>query len=319
MRVAVVGARGFVGGATVEALIQRAVDVRPVRAPRLAPVHAQVATLDGLPQVVSDHRDVVSDLAAELQGCGAVVNAAGDPDASSRDGGRLHAANAVLPVLIARAADEAGVPRLVHVSSAVVQGRQPILDDSSTLAPFSAYSLSKARAEEMLAGLERPDIVVYRPPSVHSADRRVTRSLSAIARSPLSSVAAPGTDPSPQAHIENVADAIAYLAVCPQRPAAVVAHPWEGLTTAGLLRLLGDRDPVRVPRPLASAVVTTLGALGRRVTAMAAHARRVEMVWFGQAQAESWLERSDWSPPAGDQSWRRIAQDTRSSSIGEIT
>jgi hypothetical protein len=146
---------------------------------------------------------------------------------------------------------------------------------------------------------------------VHSADRRITRALTALAGSPLSSVARPGTAPTPQAHIDNVGDAIAFLAVCPEQPPPVVMHPWEGFTTAEFMELLGGRPPRRVPAWLTTAVITALRASGGTLRPVAANARRLEMMWQGQGQAVSWLERSGWVAPAGREAWLRTAAEVR--------
>lgn len=306
MTVAVFGASGFVGGAVLQALQDRGVPTVPLTTPRLPPVEPRAVA-----ELVTSLSHVVTDLAVSISGCQAVVNAAGDPNASSRDRRHLVAANAALPLLVARAAEQAGVPRMVHVSSAVVQGRRPVLDETPATQPFSDYSRSKALAEDLLRGLVNPRVVIYRPPSVHSVDRRVTRSLVAVAQSPLSSVAAPGDAPTPQAHIDNVGDAVAHLAVCSEQPPLIVMHPWEGFGTADFLRLLGDREPLRVPAWPAQWVTRFLRLVGAQVPPVAANVRRLEMIWFGQGQATSWLQHHGWTPPAGKDAWTRTAKHVR--------
>lgn len=132
-----------------------------------------------------------------------------------------------------------------------------------------------------------------------------------LARSPLSSVARPGSSPSPQALLDNVADAIAFLATTGMQPPPIVAHPSEGLTAANLLELLGGRVPREIPRPLARGAVALLTMVGRAVPYVGANARRVEMLWFGQSQATSWLSEAGWEPPLGHDAWlalgRRLA------------
>ncbi len=306
MTVAVVGASGFVGAAVVKALADRGVESRSVVTPRLLPMDPEEAA-----DAVARSTPAIHDLASTLQGCRAVVNAAGDPDASSRNLPALIAANAAVPLLIGQAAVLADVPRFVHVSSAAVQGSKGVLDETLDTQPFSAYSASKALAEGLLLDLLDTRVVVYRPPGVHGADRRITRTLVAVARSPLASVAAPGTAPTPQAHIDNVGDAVAFLAVCPEQPPAIVMHPWEGFTTASLLHLLGAREPLLVPRRVATAVTSLLHRVGTRVEPVAANARRLEIIWHGQRQAGSWLERAGWTPPAGDDAWAQTATAAR--------
>jgi len=300
-RIAVFGASGFVGRATAAALAAREVDVIPIRAPRLPPTAASSARA-----FVREHPDLVADLAESVGDVSAVVNAAGDPRASSGDESALVAANSLVPGLLAAAVVLADCPRFVHVSSAAVQGPAPTLDSTPTVAPFSAYSRSKALGEALAREFGGASAVIYRPPGVHGVDRRVTRMTARIAHSRVSSVARPGTAPTPLTLLTNVADAIAFLATTSQQPPGIVAHPWEGLTTSSVLSLLGDREPAQIPAPLARAVVSALRAAGRALSPLAGNARRIEMLWFGQLQADSWLTAAGWRPPAGEDAWREL-------------
>jgi len=301
--VVVFGATGFVGRATVDALRSRGAEVKTLRAPRLPPSRAHQVR-----ESLANHDALVAEIAQELAGADAVVNAAGNPDASLRDEASLMAANAVLPAVLAKAIRLAGVSRFVHVSSAVVQGAAPKLDQSAHTAAFSAYSRSKVLGELLAQEYGAPATVAYRPPSVHGPDRRVTRLTARIARSPISSVARPGSSPSPQTLLKNVADAIAFLATTEAQPPAIVAHPSEGLTTASVLTYLGGREPREIPRALAKTMVAVLTACGKVLPQVAANARRVEMLWLGQSQAPSWLTEAGWSPPAGHDAWRELGR-----------
>lgn len=305
--VALVGASGFVGSAVKAELVKAGATVREVRAPRLACAAASLEELrDAVDDAVSSHTELVG----LLCGADAVVNAAGDPDASSADRGRLIGANALLPGLLLEAARRARVPRLVHISSAVVQGNSPLLDESDMMHAFSPYSESKILGERVLTkfGEKAADgVVIYRPPSVHAASRRVTRRIAKIAASPLATVAAPGTQPSPQALIGNVASAVAFLALCPATPPVRVIHPWEGMTSAGLMRTLGDgRAPRVIPRALARALVSVANTLALLVPRLRADVRRVELLWFGQRQGRSWLSTQGWTPPLGQSAWENL-------------
>jgi hypothetical protein len=178
-RIAVIGASGFVGSAVVDAARSAGHDTLSLSGPRLA-------TAD------TTHENVITALAAQLGDVDVVVNCAGNPDASAARIEDLEAANSVLPGVIGAAARRAAVPRYVHVSSAVVQGRLPVLDSSDRVDGFSLYARSKIDGETRARAQGPRTTTVYRPPSVHSPTRRVTRQLTAIARSPLSTVAAPG-------------------------------------------------------------------------------------------------------------------------------
>lgn len=303
-RIALVGASGFVGTAVAIAL--DAFEVVVVPAPRLS---TDARTLDEL-RAAADCSPQVWELAQVLRGVEVLVNAAGNPDASSLNETSLFGANALLPGVLLRAARDAGVRRFVHVSSAVVQSDKPVLDSSEDLRPFSPYSASKCAGEQLLrdmvSGLE---VVRYRPPSVHETHRRVTRMVRRIATSRAATVARPGHQPTPQALLPNVASAIAYLATCEPPVPAVVHHPWEGVTVSSLMEdLSGGRRPVRLPRLLATSVIRAGKVAGRWHKPTAANARRVELLWVGQTQAVSWLTSNGWSAPVGREGWRAMAQ-----------
>lgn len=300
-RVAVFGSSGFVGSAVVEMLTRRGAEVRPVDGIRVPPMSA-LASRD----VVANAPELLALVLDALAGCDAVVNAAGDPDASKRDENALFGSNAAFPLLIATAADRLGIKRFVHISSAVVQGRRPILDDSMAYDLSTTYGRSKALGEVLIANFA--NAVIYRPPSVHAASRRVTQLVGRIGRSPFSSVAAPGDQPAPHALITNVADAVSYLALCEAAPPKVVIHPWEGMTARNLLvELGGGREPLVITRPLATVTVRLARLAGQLVPPLAANARRLELIWFGQGQAASWLTLAGWGPMCGTPAWKALS------------
>lgn len=331
-RAVVVGASGFVGSHVCKALEARGVEVIRACAPRLAPMSALDADtfIEGLGVAggagatetaeatettetvatteTADASGGFTELLDSFRSADVVINAAGDPDASSRDSAALIAANGALPGLLGRLAVEAGAQRFVHVSSAVVQGRRPVLDASDEFDAFSAYAKSKALGERFARRFGPAQTVCYRPPSVHHESRRVTRLTARIAASPLSSVAVPGSQPTPQALAANVGAAVAELATIAAPPPAIVIHPWESLSCERLLELLGSRSPRRLPRWFARALVGAGAVAGRLVPAIAANARRIEMVWFGQGQAMSWLTEQGWVPPVGEDGWARLRQ-----------
>lgn len=301
-RVAVLGASGFVGAAVSEALRSRGAVVVPVPAPRLTSAATSVADLEA--DLVSPAGSAaVETLRAALAGCDAVVNAAGLAAATGRQGPELVGANALLPLVVARARPQ-GV-RLVHVSTAAVQGRRHTLDETLQRAPFSPYSESKALAEEALG--DEPDAVLFRPTSVHGAGRDTTRTLVRTLSSPAASVAGRGDGPTPQVLVENVGDAIAFVTLSSEAPPRVVLQPSERVTVAGLVRLLGDREPKHLPSGMARLVVWASTGLGRLSGPVAAVSRRLEMMWFGQEQVPGWLD-ARWSPPAGPSGWKELAR-----------
>lgn len=297
-RVALIGAGGFVGSHVREALVRRGVDVVPVPAPRVTTKARSLEDIVAEIEIRQVHPEIVA-FGSAVAGCDAIVNAAGVAAATGQ-GVDLFGANALLPGLLAAVAPAGG--RLVHISSAAVQGRRPMLDETEQMAPFSPYSASKALGEAVLRAI-RPDAVCYRPTSVHGAGREVTQSLVKVLKSPLASVAGAGRAPTPQVRVENVGDAAAFLATTQEMPPSVVLHPSEGMTTAGLVRLLGGHEPVKIPAWLARSLVAAAFLIGRVVPPGVGIARRLEMLWFGQGQERGWLD-DKWTPPVGLEGWR---------------
>lgn len=304
-KIVLVGSSGFVGSAVAEQLSGQAELVR-LPAPRLSTPARDEADLARL----AAESEALPGLVETLRGVDVVINAAGDPDASSLDEDALFGANALLPAVLLRASELAGVPRFVHVSSAVVQNDKPVLDSSEDLRPFSPYSASKVMGEVLSRrSYDGVEVVRYRPPSVHAPSRRVTRMISRIASSPAGTVARPGTQLTPQALLPNVAAAVAHLALCEGPVPPVVHHPSEGVTVTTLMKdLSGGRTPVRLPRWLARLGVKVGKLLGRVHKPTAANARRVELLWLGQEQAPSWLTENGWVPPVGAEGWRALAK-----------
>ena len=311
MLVGLAGSSGFVGGAVLRELRALRHEVRPVQVPRLT---TELASASELIELARHHLQLHPELGGELANCDVLINAAGNPDASSRSRSALLGANALTVALLGVLAQQQPIRRMVHVSSAVVQGDVPTLNDEPAAAPFSTYSESKFAGEKVVEQLAadasaETQFVIYRPPSVHAADRRVSRLVHKLARSPLAVVAGRGDHTTPSALLGNVASAIAFLATCTDEPPLRVQHPSEGLSTAELMRILGGKEPLHLPTSLARAMVRTLKWSGRRAPALAANARRVEVLLLGQAQARSWLDTARWQRPIGREGWLALASE----------
>lgn len=288
------GATGFVGTAVGRALLARGVELRQVSAPRLS---TRARELDGLcaDLAAASVGPDVARLREQLVGADVVINAAGLAHATS-SGDELYGANALLPGVVAAACPADA--RLVHVSSAAVQGRRPVLDESHDLQPFSPYSRAKALGELMIGARG----TCFRPTSVHGPGRALTKTLVQFCSSPLASVAGSGTRPTPQVHVTNVGEAIAFTALTTESIPRVVLQPSEGFTTGSLVRHLGDREPRHVPESLARVLIGLGHLLGSRSGPVAGLTRRVEMLWCGQAQAPGWLD-DRWTAPLGPDEW----------------
>jgi uncharacterized protein YbjT (DUF2867 family) len=158
MRVVVAGAHGQVARRLGRLLTARGDEVAGVVR---SPDHAADLTADGVQPVVLDleHADV-GQVAEVLAGADAVVFAAGAGPASGVE--RKHTVDYGASVLLADAAERAGVRRYLLVSSMGTpqarQGTPPGMD-----AQFAAYLQAKLRSEDEI--LPRPglDTVVVRP------------------------------------------------------------------------------------------------------------------------------------------------------------
>jgi nucleoside-diphosphate-sugar epimerase len=319
--VAVFGASGFVGRAAVAALA--AAGHRPVGLParRLRAERAQLlgpGPLVGIRELDQAGPGAAAvEIAEELRaaGCEVVVNAAGIAAATRRATPELYGANAAWPLLLAHACRDAGVRRMVHVSTAGVQGRARRLDSSENVAPVNPYTEAKALGERLLrefaAGGDKPEVVRYRPASVHGADRPLSRSFAAFARRWPLVVCDRGDQPVPVALVGNVGAVIAAL-VDADGPPAVVTHPSEGYTVRSLYAAFAPgRRIYSVPERPVRGALRLAEPVGRALAPVAALSRRAELLLVGQAQAQSWLESQGFVLPYGPAELARVADSVR--------
>ena len=141
---AMTGATGFVGGATLRQAVDAGWHVRALtRRPQ--------ADRDGVTWIMGalDRPDSLADMA---QGSDAVLHIAGVVNVPTR--AAFEAGNAAATAHVVEAARGAGVSRFVHVSS--LAAREPGLSD---------YGWSKARAERIVEG-SGLDWTIVRPPAV---------------------------------------------------------------------------------------------------------------------------------------------------------
>jgi len=247
-------------------------------------------------------------LVGMLEACDVVVNAAGLAEAPARRSSELTTANVAVPLLLLAAAEGARCPRLVHVSSAAVQGRRDPLDESTELAPFSPYSRSKAAAERELSAVETgTDVVIYRATSVQAPGRSITQQLTRYASLPAVPVVERGDVPVPVALLTNVAAAIAHLATSPIPVGGVYLHPWEHMTVALLLSsLVPGVRLVSVPRSAVRGGLGVAQRLGARRPRAQARLRRMELMMFGQRQDAARLEETGFECPVGPEGYREL-------------
>lgn len=294
----VLGASGFVGSAVVAALTTRGIPVRAVPAPRVE-AGPQLGS-SALAAATVDHPALPS-LVSAMHGVEVVVMAAGraEPDASWSAG--LIGANAFAPALVARAAHVAAVPRMIYLSSAAVQGRARALTEDGAAAPFSPYSRSKARGEQVLTCLAEEtglEVVILRATSVQGATRATTQNLRRVARSSWASVAGNGRQPSAVSSVQTLGALVLHVGTSDRVP-PIVLQPWEGLSVAEVLQHAGGREPRRLPGWACAAVVAVGYVLTRSIGGRGAGViRRVEAMWFGQSVDARWAAETGFCPPA---------------------
>jgi 2-alkyl-3-oxoalkanoate reductase len=160
--VVVTGANGLVGARVCAALAERGATVRAVvRRTGAAP------RLPGVEERVGDFGDP-DFAAAVVQGAGAAVTTV---HPMGTDFGTQHRVGVEGTPVLARAARDAGVQRLVHVSTAGVYDRSPgvgDVDEASALVGdgAGAYAVTKRDTDAALAGIDGLTRVILRPPAI---------------------------------------------------------------------------------------------------------------------------------------------------------
>ncbi len=160
--VVVTGANGLVGSRTCAALVERGAAVRAVvRRPGTAP------PLAGVEERVGDFHDPGL-AAAVVEGANAVVTTVHPMGADRETQHRIGVEGT--PVL-ARAARDAGVARLVHISTAAVYDRSPGVGDVDEASPLvtddaNDYAVTKRDTDAALAEVDGLTRVVLRPPAI---------------------------------------------------------------------------------------------------------------------------------------------------------
>jgi nucleoside-diphosphate-sugar epimerase len=310
VKVAIVG-RGLIGRLVEVAAKAAGHEVQDVSPFRVAGTYRAGVTIDeAADDWLAAHAGEWSRLARDLESADALVQAAGLAEPESADAARLFDANVVLPAVVAVVAAEVGVPRLLHVSSAAVQGRRDPLDETAEVAPVTPYAKSKADAEAyLLAAADRApaEVVVYRPTSVQAVGRATTASLVAYASRKVVPVAGRGEAPLPLCLAENVAAGVVHalgITPCP----LIVLQPSEGMTARRLIEAFGERRRiVSIPTWAVAFALRSGAVVGRRTPAVAARVRRVELLARGQSQRARVLTDAGFVAPVGIDGYSQLA------------
>lgn len=300
----VIGASGFVGSSIVARLNAEGISVDPIEAPRLA---TRALDVDSIIDEADQLDGIIDSLAEAFAGAQVVVNAAGLAAPNMQDLPPLVGANALLPAVIAIAAQRTGVRRVIHLSSAAVQGPRLVLDASEETNPFSAYSFSKALGEEALLDLQdyfleehpdsAPELCILRATSVQGRGRRTTELFAKMASSPFASVAGAGTGKSPVSSVHALAEFVVMLGTFPGELPTIVLQPWEGATVASATLDAGRRKPLHLPEWLCRAAVKAGYTVSELMNdKFAGSVRKVEVMWFGQGIDDSWARDNNLLP-----------------------
>lgn len=296
MKWTVLGGSGFVGSAVLHALSTVGITAVSLAAPRL---ESHARTVPELEREADRLKSIVEELAGSFRGSDVVINAAGLAAPRSIESPALTGANALLPAILARACADAGVSRLVHLSSAAVQGHRPVLDESTATEPFSPYSRSKALGEQVLAHLRAggskgggSDVVIVRATSVQGPGRPTTTALARLAASPLATVASPGNAPSPVTSIDSLAALVLAVGQHEGPVPPIVLQPWERMTVRTVLEAAGG-TPLILPAGMCRLILKVgYGVSGVLRERLHGSIRRVELMWFGQDQVSGWAAES---------------------------
>lgn len=300
MRILVTGASGFLGRALCPALAAAGHSVRgAVRSEAALPSGGRTDDPVGGDRQPADARgrpdprgrtDIVAvgeigpgtDWSAALAGIDAVIHLAARvhvrPDAVTDSFAAFRAVNVFGTERLARAAADAGVRRLVFVSSIKVHGERTLdrpITESDPPAPQDAYGHSKAEAEAVLrrvgagTGLE---VVIVRPPLVYGPE--VKGNFLRLLRLVSSRV------PLPLGGIENRrslvyrGNLVALLERCAVHPAAAgevfLAADGEDLSTAALIRRLAAALGTNARLlPAAPGLLRAIGRIGDAIDRLA--------------------------------------------------
>jgi nucleoside-diphosphate-sugar epimerase len=307
-RLGVVGYSGFIGSHVLTCGNALGLTIAALNSPRVY-VGAYMHPLASAEAWRRNHRQEFEQFARSIAGLDVVINAAGMARPGSGDERSLYSANAVQPLIIALACHRADVGRLVHVSTAAVQGRLDPLDETARYLPFSPYSRSKVAGERALLDMRdyiSTEVVIYRPTSVQGIGRAVTLRLGRLAQSPVVPIVDEGDQPLPLSLIQNVAFGITFVATSGS-DVPIVLQPWEAITTRRLLDLLHCRRLVRVPTRPVQLALSVAKLASTRLPSFNTSIRGLELLYRGQRISSRALADRGFTTPVGLEGWQELS------------
>lgn len=156
----VTGGSGYFGTTLVEHLVESGCQVR------ILDLNEPVAPPPGVEFVRADIRDGRA-VRLACEGVDHVFHTVAQQPLS-KDPELMESVNVEGTRTLLRAATDAGVSKMIHVSSTSVYGRTVPRDESSPLNPAEAYGRAKARAEELCwkAAADGLDVTIIRPRTI---------------------------------------------------------------------------------------------------------------------------------------------------------
>jgi len=267
----VTGATGLLGSHVVERLRTVGFGVRALHRPR---ADTSFLTRYGCELVPGDLQDDVGVLAEGMEGCQALVHAAGEVYAPGSPA-RIMAVNVDGTRNVFSAASVAGFSRAIHISTVAVYGdpRNPAGEDPGDLPPdeqSGAYGRSKRLAEEIVwgyQGVNGLNVLIFRPTALFGErDRRLVPRVVRMLKRRVVFLPGNGRNRLALSYAGNVAEAVVRGLCLPDAKGDVFNVSEDLALTprsflASLGRELGLRPHfVHVPAPL----VRILGWLGDR-------------------------------------------------------
>jgi nucleoside-diphosphate-sugar epimerase len=302
---AITGATGFLGGHTLDRLLAAGHSVR-----------ALVRRPDGAERLRQRGVDVVigpiTDRAAAAQafaGCDVVLHIAAALDGPY---GTQHHTNVEGTRAVMHAAADAGVRRVVHVSTIAVYASPlngTIAEDAPTVPGVYAYSVTKKLAEEVVrtVGAQRGlDWAIIRPGMIYGPGARTwTEALFRLATAPLTPFPIGGHGTAQPIFVSDVVDLMLLLGDHPEASGRAFnctpdpAPTWRAWLTA-YARLAGvEPNWVPLPRPLIHALAGTamllspVGGFASELPDLAAFVIGDKTFSTARARALGWAPRFD--------------------------